>query len=157
MKLNSNFFTRLVAVQSVYALMMHPQNNSLQLLASQLLKSYQNNELFENSNLNFCDLNMEYFYKLIEEYDKSELDYIKIIGDHLQKKWTIDNMDTLLLTIIKLATFELFCMGDNSALSIINDYVRITKEFYDEKEVGFVNAILDGIAHKARPDEFKIG
>ena len=37
---------------------------------------------------------------------------------------------------------------------VINEYLDVTRAFFEEDEPGLVNAVLDAIARSLRPDEF---
>ena len=55
-----------------------------------------------------------------------------------------------MLSILRTAVFEMMNHGNTHLKIIINEYVGITRSFFDEKDVGFVNGILDKIGHEVR-------
>jgi N utilization substance protein B len=59
-----------------------------------------------------------------------------------------------LRSLLRAATFEVIRRPDIPALVIINEYVSIATDFFDGKEPGMVNSILDKIARDVRAAEF---
>ncbi len=59
-------------------------------------------------------------------------------------------MEILLRTILLAGAFELYHHADISSRIIISDYVDVTHAFFNAKEPGLVNAILDKLAQKLR-------
>ncbi len=65
--------------------------------------------------------------------------------------WSLDKrkasaLELLLRLILRCGIAELLCNQETDTAIIISAYVDITKEFYDKKEAGLVNAVLDKIA-----------
>ena len=56
-----------------------------------------------------------------------------------------ENIEILLRLILRCGTFEVLHEIAEKPI-VINDYVNISKAFYQLKESGFVNAVLDGLA-----------
>ena len=56
----------------------------------------------------------------------------------------------LLRAILRAGAYELLNHGDTAAGIIINDYVDVAHAFFDAKEPGLVNAILDKMGKKLR-------
>ncbi|MDD3182139.1 MAG: transcription antitermination factor NusB [Alphaproteobacteria bacterium] len=59
-------------------------------------------------------------------------------------------MEILLRTILLAGAFELYHHADISSGIIINDYVDVSRAFFNAKEPGLVNAILDKMSKKIR-------
>lgn len=70
------------------------------------------------------------------------------ISEFLQKGWSLESLDGVLLQILRLGVFELKFFRDIPAKAIISEYVDIAASFFDEKKITFVNALLDGVAKK---------
>ena len=56
---------------------------------------------------------------------------------------TIEKINPLLLAILCIAIAELVMDKETDRPIIINEYLKITAEFFDRAETGFVNVILD--------------
>ena len=74
--------------------------------------------------------------------NKSELD--QIVSLCLDGDKSIQNIDTLLLTILRAGVYELTSLNTPKPV-VIDEYVKVTKSFYLGKEGGFVNGVLDKI------------
>ncbi|MCW5774724.1 MAG: transcription antitermination factor NusB, partial [Rhodospirillaceae bacterium] len=49
--------------------------------------------------------------------------------------------------------FELFARPDTPARVAITEYVAVANAFYEGREPGFVNGVLDKLARVLRPEE----
>ena len=74
------------------------------------------------------------------------------IEKHLGESWKLNRLGPVLHCILRAGVFELLHFNDTPLKVIINEYVNVTRGFYDEKEVGFVNGILDKIGHETRDE-----
>ncbi len=53
--------------------------------------------------------------------------------------------------ILRAGAYELIARADVPVGSVISEYVDVAHAFYDKRESGFVNGLLDAIAKEARP------
>jgi N utilization substance protein B len=74
----------------------------------------------------------------------------ELVCKYLGQGWSMERLGPVLRNILRIAIFELMSYEETSIKIIINEYVNITRLFFDEKEVGFANGILDKIAHNIR-------
>jgi N utilization substance protein B len=81
----------------------------------------------------------------------AELD--KIVASVLAPGWVLDRMDRVLRAILRAGAFELFARAETPAKVAISEYVDIARAFYEGKEPGFVNGVLDRLARVLRPGE----
>jgi N utilization substance protein B len=75
----------------------------------------------------------------------------KLIEENLSENWRLERLPSVMRAILRSACYEL---KDESLVPIpviINEYIEISKEFFQEKEVSFANGILDIIARQIRP------
>ena len=79
----------------------------------------------------------------------------KAIEDNIGDGWSLERLGPVMRSILRAAIYELMYFSDTPFKVIINEYVNITKTFFDAKEVGFVNGILDKMSNQLRPDEAK--
>lgn len=73
-----------------------------------------------------------------------------MIGGALDAKVSAARMEILLRTILRAGAYELYRHADVPAGVIINDYVDVAHAFFDGKEPGLVNGVLDKLASKLR-------
>ena len=72
----------------------------------------------------------------------------------LVAKWPISRIDPVLRALFRAAGAEMTQM-DTPPKVAITEYVEVAKAFFpDGKEPKFVNAVLDHMAHEARPEAF---
>jgi transcription antitermination protein NusB len=76
------------------------------------------------------------------------------IDEALQKGWPLARIETVLRAILRAGAYELQQRKDVPGRVVIAEYADIGGAFYGREEVGMVNAVLDGLAHQLRPDEF---
>ncbi len=72
------------------------------------------------------------------------------ISNHLSSGWHLERVSIVTLSILRLAVYELKYQPLTPTPVIINEYIEVTKDFFEEKEAAFVNGILDAIAKKYR-------
>ena len=65
------------------------------------------------------------------------------IQKYLSENKTVDKINPLLLAIISTAIAELTFDKETDRPILINEYLKITADFFDSQESGFVNAIMD--------------
>jgi N utilization substance protein B len=52
--------------------------------------------------------------------------------------------------ILRAGAYELLARNDVSTGTVISEYVDVAHAFYDKREAGFVNGLLDGVAKDVR-------
>lgn len=76
-----------------------------------------------------------------------------MIAPALSAEWPLDRLEAVLRAILRVGAYELFARADVPLRVIISEYVDIAHAFFDAKEAGLVNAVLDRIGRVLRPDE----
>jgi transcription antitermination protein NusB len=72
----------------------------------------------------------------------------------LVAKWPIDRIDPVIRALFRAAGAEIVAL-DTPPKVAITEYVDVAKAFFPEgKEPKFVNAVLDHMAHEAKPEAF---
>ena len=59
-------------------------------------------------------------------------------------------LDSTLRAILRCAVCELIRMDDIPAAIVIDEYIDLTKAFFEGPEPGFVNGLLDTISKKLK-------
>jgi N utilization substance protein B len=83
--------------------------------------------------------------------DRPHLD--EVIGAVLAQDWTLDRLDRVLHAILRAGAYEISQRADIPARAVISEYVDVARSFFEGKEPGFVNGVLDRLARAVRPDE----
>lgn len=73
-----------------------------------------------------------------------------VITPCLTEGWSLDRLDKSLKAILRVGTFELVGRADVPTGAVINEYVDVAKAFFDGREPGFVNGLLDAVARSVR-------
>ena len=76
-----------------------------------------------------------------------------LITTALVDGWTIDRLEALLRAVLRAGTFELLARPETPAKVIINQYIDVAHAFFGRGEPGFVNGVLDRLAHRLRAGE----
>lgn len=113
-------------------------------------------DMIENYALDFEEDTSSYREKIDEDFLNNlvlgiSMNYQKLdeeILTFLQKDWSIEKLDSVLLQILRCGVFELKYMKDIPANVVVDEYVDIAASFFDEKKTTFINAVLDGLAKK---------
>lgn len=94
------------------------------------------------------------FRKIIDDAVNWQASIDQMTDRALVAKWPIARIDPTLRALFRAAGAEFRQTGTPPKV-IINEFVDIAKAFFPEgKEPKFVNAVLDHMAHEARPEAF---
>jgi len=74
----------------------------------------------------------------------------RAIARRLATGWKLDRIDATLRATLRAGAYELMHRPDVPTEVVIDEYVEITKSFFEGPEPGFVNGALDAIAHDER-------
>ncbi len=75
------------------------------------------------------------------------------VNECLGSGWTLARLESTSRAILRAGGFELMFRDDVPPKVTISEYVEVAKAFFDGSEPGFINACLDTLARKRRPDE----
>ncbi|MDR3424936.1 MAG: transcription antitermination factor NusB [Alphaproteobacteria bacterium] len=73
-----------------------------------------------------------------------------MIAGAVDAKLSAERLEPLLKAILRAGAFELLHCAETPEGVIVNDYVDVAHGFFDAKEPGLVNAVLDRLAKKIR-------
>ena len=74
----------------------------------------------------------------------------RAIERKLAAGWTLARLDKPMKAILRCGTYELLARADVPTGAAISEYVDVAKAFYEQREAGFVNGLLDGLAKDVR-------
>jgi len=72
------------------------------------------------------------------------------ITARLASGWTMERLDRTLKAILRAGTYELIARSDVPVGAVVSEYVDVAKAFFDAREAGFANGLLDAIGKDAR-------
>ena len=68
------------------------------------------------------------------------------IQKYLQDNWRKDRLAPVVRSLLRSACYELMFEPLVPTPVVLNEYIEVARDFLDEREVKFVNGILDNIA-----------
>ena len=72
------------------------------------------------------------------------------IAGKLASGWSLERLDRSMRAILRAGTYELMARADVPTATVITEYVDVAHAFFDKREAGFVNGLLDAIAKDVR-------
>jgi len=137
---------RLAAVQALYQKEM--EGTPLPLL----LTEFHNHRLGATiEDVTYADAEVSFFDDVVSGVDKRREEIDERITARLSKGWSLDRLDRPMRQILRAGTYELMARIDVPTGTVISEYVDVAKAFYDKREAGFVNGLLDAVAKDVRP------
>jgi N utilization substance protein B len=102
----------------------------------------------------FVEGNVEHFRAVVDHAVNHQALIDQMTDRALVAKWPIDRIDPVLRALFRAAGAEMTQMPTPPKV-VITEYVDVAKAFFPEgKESKFVNAVLDHMAHEAKPEGF---
>ncbi len=111
-------------------------------------------EEFTDFRFNTEKVDADYFRDIVKGVIEFQDVIDKDISEHLSKKWSLKRLDMTLRAIMRAGCYEISRRPDVPALVIIDEYVSIASDFFEQSEPAFVNGALDKFAKKVRAAEF---
>lgn len=119
-----------------------------------VVREFQNHRFGFHDEPGMVQVDEAFFEDVVEGVVASQNAIDTKISSLLPEKWPLRRLDLTLRSLLRAAAFEVMRRPDIPALVIINEYVSIAADFFDGKEPGMVNSILDKIAKEVRAAEF---
>jgi N utilization substance protein B len=98
----------------------------------------------------YADAEISFFDDLVSGALARRDEIDALIAERLAEGWTLDRLDKPMKAILRVGAYELIARPDVPTASVISEYVDVADAFYDHREKGFVNGLLDAIAKTAR-------
>lgn len=136
---------RLAAVQALYQLEM--ENTPL----ARLLDEFHQHRLGATiEDVEYAAAEVAFFDDLVKGVDARRAEIDAAISARLASGWTLERLDKPMRQILRVGAYELIARPDVPTATVISEYVDVADAFYDKREKGFVNGLLDGIAKAER-------
>ena len=101
--------------------------------------------------MQYAEAERDFFDDVVSGVDARRAEIDEAISSRLAAGWTLERLDRPMRALLRAGTYELFARRDVPVGSVISEYVDVAHAFYDKRESGFVNGLLDAIAKEARP------
>jgi len=99
----------------------------------------------------YADAEVDFFDDLVKGVSARGDELDALIANKLASGWSLKRLDKPMRQILRAGAYELVARPDVPVATIISEYVDVAKAFYDQRESGFVNGLLDAVAKDARP------
>ena len=137
---------RLAAVQALYQMEM--EKTPLR----QLLVEFHHHRLGgEVEGEQLVQAEADFFDAVVAGVDARAEEIDALIVGKLASGWSLERLDKPMKAILRAGTWELIARADVPKAAAISEYVDVAKAFYEAREAGFVNGLLDAIAKDVRP------
>jgi N utilization substance protein B len=137
---------RLAAVQALY------QQEMEGTPVARLLKEFHDHRLGAKiEDDHYIDAERDFFDDIVSGADARRAEIDEAISGNLATGWTLERLDRPMRAILRAGTYELIARPDVPVGSVISEYVDVAHAFYDKRESGFANGLLDSIAKQVRP------
>ena len=136
---NKKSSARLFAVQILFE--MEINGKKINSILERLTDEY----LIEISRLNKTEkADKNHLIKILKGVTKNQKDIDLNINDNLIG-WSLSRIDSVSRAILRSALYELRECNDIPVKVVINEYIEISKSFFEGDEPNFINGILDKI------------
>lgn len=99
----------------------------------------------------YADAEISFFDDLVSGALARRDEIDALIAERLAEGWNLERLDKPMKAILRVGAYELIARHDVPVASVISEYVDVADAFYDKREKGFVNGLLDAIAKVSRP------
>ena len=136
---------RLAAVQALY------QHEMEATPIPRLLHEFHQHRLGATiDGMEYAGAEVDFFDDLVSGADARSEELDGLIAGKLSAGWSMARLDKPMKAILRAGAYELVARPDVPAGTVINEYVDVAKAFYDARETGFVNGLLDALAGEVR-------
>ena len=136
---------RLAAVQALY------QQEMEGTPVARLLKEFHDHRLGATvEDEQYHEAERDFFDDIVTGVEARRADLDRLIADRLAEGWSLERLDRPMRAILRAGVYELLARPDVPVGSVISEYVDVAHAFYDKRESGFVNGLLDAIAKATR-------
>ena len=136
---------RLAAVQALY------QHDMEGTPLPRLLREFHEHRLGATiEDETYHDAERDFFDDIVTGADARRNEIDGLIGARLAEGWTLERLDRPMRAILRAGAYELIARPDVPVGSVISEYVDVAHAFFEKRESGFVNGLLDAIAKNVR-------
>jgi N utilization substance protein B len=138
---------RLAAVQALY------QREMEGIPLPRLLKEFHDHRLGATiEEAQYHSAERDFFDDVVTGVEARQDEIDARIAAHLAQGWSLERIDRPMRAILRAGAYELLARRDVPVGSVISEYVDVAHAFYDKRESGFVNGLLDALAKDVRAE-----
>jgi N utilization substance protein B len=136
---------RLAAVQALY------QHEMEATAIATLLHEFHQHRLGATiEDAEYAEAEVDFFDDIVKGAAARQVEIDAAIAGKLASGWTLERLDRSMRAILRAGTYELLARADVPVATVITEYVDVAHAFFDKRETGFVNGLLDAIAKEVR-------
>lgn len=144
-KSKSRSVARLAAVQALFQFEMEKTP------VTKLLKEFHDHRLgAEIEDDQYADAEVDFFDDIVLGATDRRDEIDALITGKLASGWSLKRLDKTMLQILRAGVFELLARDEVETATVIDEYLDVAHAFFDKKDTGFVNGLLDGVAKQVR-------
>jgi N utilization substance protein B len=98
----------------------------------------------------YAEAEVDFFDDIVKGATARQGEIDVAITGKLAKGWALERLDRSMRAILRAGTYELIARADVPTATVITEYVDVAHAFFDKREAGFVNGLLDAIAKDVR-------
>ncbi len=148
---------RMAAVQGLYQMDMASTgiNEVIRDLTATPLREASGEEETPNQATQDVEPDQTFLGEMLRGVVRRQREIDPLVDGQLATGWRLARVDSTLRAILRAGVFELLERSDVPARVVINEYIEIAHSFFGQDEPRVVNGVLDKLARRLRPDEFK--
>lgn len=136
---------RLAAVQALY------QHDMEGTSVTALLHEFHQHRLGATiEDAEYAEAEVDFFDDVVTGATARQNEIDAAIAAKLSTGWTLARLDKSMRAILRAGSYELLARPDVPVGTVITEYVDVAHAFFDKRETGFVNGLLDAIARDVR-------
>ncbi|TRW16990.1 transcription antitermination factor NusB [Glacieibacterium frigidum] len=142
---NARSAARLAAVQALY------QREMNGAALPQLLTEFHRHRLGATiEGADYVDADRDFFDDVVAGAGAREAEIDGQIAGALATGWSLERLDRPTRALLRAGVYELIARPDVPAAAVVDEYVDVAHAFFEAREAGFVNALLDTVARRVR-------
>jgi N utilization substance protein B len=136
---------RLAAAQALY------QHEMEGTPIAQLLHEFHQHRLGATiEDAEYAEAEVDFFDDVVKGASARRDEIDGVIKGKLAKGWSLERLDRAMRAILRAGTYELLARPDVPAAVVVTEYVDVAHAFFDKREAGFVNGLLDAVSKDVR-------
>ena len=98
----------------------------------------------------YADADVEFFDDIVKGTLARSAEIDAAIVARLASGWSMERLDRTMKAILRAGAYELMARSDVPIGAVVSEYVDVAKAFFDAREAGFANGLLDAIGKNVR-------
>jgi len=136
---------RLAATQALY------QHEMEGTAIAQLLHEFHQHRLGATiEDAEYAEAEVDFFDDVVKGASARREEIDAIVKGKLSSGWSLERLDRAMRAILRAGTYELLARADVPAAVVVTEYVDVAHAFFDKREAGFVNGLLDAVSKDVR-------